>query len=157
MEHGKVTSVYYRDGVVLCDVRSLRISTPYDKLPVLKSHSGFVEMPSQGDKVLMDTLADGKRFITHVMATEPGVPESMSEGELSFQVDQDTKLLFKEQTDGSYNLTISSSGDLNIEASGQIQMEAGGGVYINGTKFQDHDHDYSWDSDGGSGTTDSPN
>jgi len=162
MEHGEITSVYYENGVVSCDVRSLRINTSYDKVPVLKPHSGFSGMPKQGNKVIMDSLADGKRFITHIMATESAVPGAMKEGEITIQLDEDTTLSFKE-TGSGYTVTISASDELVIEsqdrisitAEDKIEMTAPNGIFLNGTKFSEHIHDY--DDDGTTETTTPPN
>jgi catalase len=118
MEHGKVTSVTYRDGGVFCDVRAVRVQTNYENVPVLRPQSGFIQIPKQGEMVAMDQLKDGSRFITHVVSKEEESPDSLREGELSIQLDENTKIHFEKNDDGSHDLHLSASGD----------------VFINGTK-----------------------
>jgi hypothetical protein len=118
MEHGTVTSVTYKDGVAYCNVRAIRIDTEYRNVPVLKSHPGIIEMPKQGMKVAMEQLEDGTRFITNVISKEDAYPDEMEEGELTIQLDNETRISFEETQDGDYNLHLNASGD----------------VFINGTK-----------------------
>lgn len=40
---------------------------------------------------------------------------------------------------------------------GDVFVEAEGDVYINGVHFLNHDHDYDWEDDAGSGTTEGVN
>lgn len=148
MEHGKVTSVNYKDGVVYCDVKAIRLSSEYTNVPVLKSHSGFIEMPKQGMKVAIDKLKDGTRFIQGVIGKESATPSTMREGEIALQLDKQTKVTLKEAGDNY---------DVSIEASGDVNINAGGDVIIDGIPFGSHTHGYTWDNDGGSGTTDGPN
>jgi hypothetical protein len=118
MEHGKVTSVTYRDGVVYCDVRGIRVNTEYDSIPVLRPHSGFIQVPERGAKVAMHSLDDGTRFIEEVIHKPDAHPDSMREGELTIQLDENTRVAFEKQRDGTFDLHLDASGD----------------VYINGTK-----------------------
>lgn len=118
MEHGNVTSVTYEDGVVYCNVRAIRVNTEYEAIPVLKPHSGFIQVPEQGETVTMDRLKDGTRFISNVISREDGYPDDMEEGELALQLDSGTRVYFEEKQNGDYNLHLDASGD----------------VFINGTK-----------------------
>jgi hypothetical protein len=118
MEHGKVTSTNYKDGVVYCDVRPMRLASGYQDVPLLKPHSGFIQVPQQGETVTMETLADGTRFISNVISRENDTPEDMAEGELTIQLDEGTRIYFEEKQNGDYNLHLDASGD----------------VFINGTK-----------------------
>jgi hypothetical protein len=140
MEHGTVTSVYYDDGVVYCDVSPVRTTEPYSEVPVLKSHSGFVKVPEQRDTVTMDTLADGKKFITGVVKRNTENPGDMKEGELAIQLDGNTTLAFKQKKNGDHDVHIGSSGD----------------VIINGVPFKEHTHQHDdatiEDTAGGSGS-----
>jgi hypothetical protein len=140
MEHGKVTSVEYRDGVVYCGVRPMRTTSEYTALPVLKPHSGFIQVPQLGQQVTMEKLDDGTRFISNVLAKEGKYPEGMSKGDLAIQLDGGTKLNFKKQSNGDYN----------------IELEASGNITIDGIDFDEHTHPYSWTDSGGSGKTDPP-
>jgi len=118
MEHGKVTTTNYEDGVVYCNVRAIRMDTEYRAVPLLKPHSGFIQVPKQGETVTMEKLDDGTRFISNVISREDGTPNDLQEGELVIQLDDDTRVYFEEKQNGDYNLHLDASGD----------------VFINGTK-----------------------
>lgn len=118
MEHGTVTSTKYEDGVVYCDVRPMRLANGYQNIPLLKPHSGFIQVPGQGETVTMEKLADGTRFISNVISRENNTPDDMTEGELAIQLDEETRIYFEEKQNGDYDLHLDASGD----------------VFINGTK-----------------------
>jgi hypothetical protein len=124
MEHGKVTSVEYKNGTVYCNVRPMRTTSEYTALPVLKTHSGFIQVPKLGQQVTMEKLDDGTRFISNVMADEEHSPEEVSEGDLAIQLDEKTQLRFEKRKDGKYDLQISASGN----------------VIIDGVDFDEHTH-----------------
>lgn len=118
MEHGNVTTVTYEEGVVYCNVRAIRASTEYQSVPVMKPHSGFIQVPEQGDTVTMQSLNDGTRFISNVLSRESDYPDDMEEGEIAIQLDGGTRVYFEQKQDGDYDLHLDASGD----------------VFINGTK-----------------------
>lgn len=124
MEHGIVTSVSYEDGVVYCNVRAPRTTGEIPEVPVLKPHSGFIQVPSQGDTVAIDRLSDGKAFITNLVSRVDENPDGMKEGELAIQLDKGSRLAFKRKGNGDYDVHIESSGD----------------VLINGVSFSEHTH-----------------
>lgn len=158
MEHGTVTTVNYENGVVYCSVRPNRGSGgEYEDRPVLKSHSGFIQIPKQGDRVVLQKLSDGTRFISDVLSREDEYPEDPTEGDLAIQLDKNTRLVFQKRNDGKYNVDLGASGTLSLSATGSMSLDAPDGVFINGTKFQDHTHGYSWTDTAGSGDTDPPN
>jgi len=172
MEHGTVTTVVMDQGIVYCNVEPLRYNTEYEGLPVLKSHSGFVKMPRQGDIVLIDKLQDGSRFIQNVLSNEEvhnkpePVPSELKEGELTLRLDRKTELTFSITPDQKYNIEIRASKDIDIEADRDLTIEAGrdieldaaNDVIIQGIPFMDHVHGYEDDteedtSDGSGSTT----
>ena len=157
MEHGFVEITDYEDGVVYCGVNPIRSGGSYPDLPVLKPQSGFIQVPKEGDLVAIDELSDGTKFITNVISKTEASPDTMKEGDMVIQLDEQTKLVFKRNGKGSYNIQISASATLSLSAEGSISLDAPDGVFINGTKFQEHTHDHSWSDSGGSGTTTSPN
>lgn len=114
MEHGEVTSVKYNDNVIYCDVRPVRNSSPYPSVPILRPHSGFIQVPKQGNTVTMEKLDDGTRFITNVLSKEDSSPDNMREGELAIQLDEDTRIYFEEKNNGDYDLHLDASGDVYI-------------------------------------------
>lgn len=119
MEHGKVTSVTYDDGVVYCDVRPVRVNNEYEDVPVMKPHSGFIQVPKQKETVTMEKLNDGTRFISNVISKEEGTPDKMREGELAIQLDHETRVYFEENSDGDYDLHLDASGDVFINGVAQ--------------------------------------
>lgn len=84
----------------------------------MKPHSGFIQVPEQGEMVAIDQLNDGTRFISHVISSEDETPDEMKEGELAIQLDAGTRVHFEEKPNGDYDLHLDASGD----------------VFINGTK-----------------------
>jgi hypothetical protein len=140
MEHGKVTSITFKNGGVFCDVRAIRVQTNYEDVPVLRPHSGFIQVPEQGEMVAMQELEDGSKFITNVVSKDGDFTSELKEGELLIQLDEGTKISFKETPDGNYNLNLSASGDVNIE----------------GINFEKHSHDFT-NADGSTETTEEPN
>lgn len=118
MEHGKVTTTNYENGVVYCNVQAVRVDIEYRDVPLLKPHSGFIQVPKQGETVTMEKLEDGTRFISNVISRENDTPDKLREGELAIQLDGGTQVYFEETPDGNYNLHLDASGD----------------VFINGTK-----------------------
>lgn len=174
MEYGVVTSVRENDGIVYCNVQALRKGTTYDDRPVLKPHSGFVQVPKQGNIVAIEQFHDDTRFITGVVSDNEADPGDMTEGELAIKLDADTQLYFKKRRDGNFNVNISASGDVNVEtdeddevnvisengdvnvntesgdvnvtsAQGKLDLSSNDGILIDGIPFADHVHDYTDD------------
>lgn len=141
MEHGTVTNVEYKKGVPVCSVRlQKRVDTEDKTVPVMRQHHGMFMVPEEGQKVQMLKL-DEQRFIIGILNNGNGYDNpDLSEGELAFKLDSDTKLTFTENSNGDI--------DVNVKASGK--------VYIEGTAFSDHTHDYDdstiEDTGDGSGT-----
>lgn len=134
MEHGTVTTVKFRDGVTYCNVEPIRTDTEYKNIPVMKPHSGFVQIPEQGEKVAMHKLEEDRRFISHILGTKDGQPsdmENLNEGELSLRFDSETQISITRDGSGGYDVTVSASGSVNINAES---------VSINGTDFDSHTH-----------------
>jgi len=134
MEHGTVTTVKFRDGVTYCNVEPIRTDTEYKNIPVMKPHSGFIQIPEQGEKVAMHKLEGDRRFISHILGTKDGQPsdmENLNEGELSLKFDSETEVSIRQDGEGGYDLAVSASGDVTIDAES---------VSINGIDFDSHTH-----------------
>lgn len=156
MEHGRVTDVYYSDGRVHCNVKSMTHSgTDYTEIPVVKTHAGFTKLPKEGQVVVMDKLDRRTRFITGVIATEKATQDSLREGELALQLDENTKLVFS-KNGNNHDIEISASGELSIEADGEIRMDAPDGIYLNGIDMTEHEHYYNWTDGAGTSYTNGP-
>lgn len=138
MEHGKITTVEFQDGIVYCNVRPVRYNVLYEGLPVLKSHSGFVELPKQGDTAIIDELDDGSKFITNFLSNEEvhsepnALPaeDEIREGDLTLRLDKQTQLTFSKANSGGYNIDISSSKNVNIESDGDVSIKSDGNINI---------------------------
>jgi phage baseplate assembly protein gpV len=139
MEHAYVESSWYEDGTVYCDVRPARPRALYDEVEVLKPQAGFFQVPKQGDRVAVDELDNGEKFITHIVRSDTDAPEVLADDELTIQLDDGTRVAFEKSGD-TYD----------------IQIEASGDVFIEGINFANHTHDYEdstiSDTSGGSGT-----
>lgn len=142
LEIGIVTSVKYGSGGVICNVQSKeRTQTQYTNCPVLRTFAGVNNPPKPGQRVLIGRLTDEKEVVVGVLSSEDGAPSDLSPGEYSISLDSGTKVTFTEN---------GGSWDVNITASGK--------VYIDGTAFVDHTHDYTDNTTNGSTTrtTDPP-
>ena len=139
MEHGIITATRYEAGVVLCNVQAIRVDTEYEDVPMLKPFDGFAVVPQIGQKVTMTSLGDGTRFITQVLGRRPDTerPESLGTGELSIQLDADTKLTFTKTESDTYDVDISASGNVTVKnADGYgLRVEDTGHVQVNSTSF----------------------
>jgi len=118
MEHGIITATRYEQGVILCDVQPIRVNDEYENIPVMKPFDGFHAVPKMGQKVGMVQLSDDSRFITKIIARNPDghYPDSMEEGELTIQLDSETKIAFEKNNSGEYDVTLGASGHLQINA-----------------------------------------
>jgi hypothetical protein len=120
MEHGIITSVNYQQGVVLCDVQAIRVNESYENVPVLKPLGGYVQMPSPQQKVGIVSLDDDDdaRFIIGVMSRNRDAaarPDSMAPDEMTIQMDEDTKIDFSKNDNGTYDLDLAASGNITID------------------------------------------
>jgi hypothetical protein len=123
LEHGKVTSVNYDDGVVTCNVRAIRKNENYSNVAVMRGFSGRIDMPKERQKVLMDQLSDGTRVIVGMLSKESATPDSMRDGETTLKVDDGTEI------------TVKKTGDKH-----DVVVEASGNVIIEGREFMNHQH-----------------
>lgn len=126
METGTVTSVRYKDGVPVCRVQIQdRVDNEDPNVPVMRMHHGMFMVPQENQKVQMLKLGE-QRFVVGVLAKgEDYSNPDLSEGDLAFMLDDQTKLSFTQRDDGAF--------DVNVKASGK--------VYIEGIPFEDHVHE----------------
>lgn len=137
MEHGTINSVYFKNGVPVCDVQATRVQTEYPEVPVMRTHRGMFVVPSEGQRVGMIKHGDDdERFIVSVFATngDDATPD-LDEGDVALQLDAGTKLTFIQNDNGDYD----------------VDLEASGNITIDGRDFDQHTHDY--DDDNGTTTT----
>lgn len=128
LEHGRITSVNYADGVVTCDVQPIRASNSYQSVPVLKQFGGLTVTPKPRMKVLMGKMSDDTRVILGFM-TKDSDDEYLAEmdpEELSIRVDSGTRIDLTKNQQGDYDLDIAASGN----------------VFIDGIDFDEHTHSY---------------
>jgi len=124
MEHGLITSVTYKKGVVLCNVQALRVGSVIGKVPVMKPYSGTIRMPKPGEKAIMEVLDDDTRFIIGYLAREKSHPDNMKPGEMTIQVDDKTKVALSENSNGNYDLNLSASGNVSVTAEKNVTVDA---------------------------------
>lgn len=122
--HGKITSIFVRNGVILCNVHHVdRNDVESENVPILTSFSGELVVPKLGQKVVVGEIESGIEYIEGVLTTDGEDLPQLSEGEITFRFDGDTEITAS-KNDGVYNIDIS----------------AGGSVTINGIPFSDHTH-----------------
>lgn len=144
MEQGKITSAFYKEGVALCHVQPVRNREEYKNVPVVKRGAEDYALPQVGQRVVMEKLDDGTRFILGVLAKNDDgeMPASLEEGEMVFQFDAGTKISVSKTAAGH-----------------TVEVEASDNVIIDGIDFDEHTHDYTDDTDTSSSTktTNPPN
>lgn len=161
MEYGVVTSVREESGIVYCDVQAIRKGVTYNERPVLRTHSGFIQVPEQGNVVSIEKFKDDIRFISGVVS-DNGQSPGMTEGELAIKLDAGTQLYFEKRRDGNFNINIEASGEVNVNAhddndvnvatedgdvnlssdKAQVSLTSENGIIIDGIPFGNHVHDY---------------
>jgi hypothetical protein len=143
----EVTASRVKNGRVEVDVRFFVPGTSRSGLPLYQAFPGGVRLPEQGERVIIERLADGSWVATQSLSGSPHVPDTLTEGDYHLQWADGTALkVHKSET----------ATDVQIETSGDITLTAAGNVFINGVDFDNHTHDYSWSDAAGSGTTGGP-
>lgn len=138
MEHGRITTVRWDQGIVYCDVQPVRYNATYQGVPVLKSHSGFIEVPKEGDVVMIEQLADGTRYIENVLTSKSvhqnpnPIPNNneLREGDITIRLDPTTQLTFSKTNSNKYDITIEASEDVTIKSGRDIDIESGRDINI---------------------------
>jgi hypothetical protein len=127
IEEGKITNVYYKNGVPVCSViLGTRTDTEKDGIPVIQKHESMRFVPKKGQTALMTKLKE-QRFIIGVLKNGNNSGASdLQEGEAEFTFDDNTNISIREGKNGGYDVSISASGDLRLSADGDI--------FIGGTK-----------------------
>lgn len=125
MIHGKVTNVTFTDGVPVCTVQLFdRVNNEVDA-PVSRMNRGIFMVPEVDQRVQLLKIED-QHFVVGVLARNvPEATPELSEGEICFQFDEETKLSFTKGESG-YN----------------IDIEASGNITIDGIDFDQHTHQY---------------
>lgn len=148
----RVTSVSTENGKVFVTVQPPRPGVNYRDIPLLRLFPGAMVTPKEGDIVAVHTLPDGSKMATMASNSPQGVTmPDLSEGELCFRFSDGTQIKIAKNGGENYNVDIDADGDVNITATGS--------VFINGTDFEQHTHDYVDSTINGDSTrtTDPPN
>lgn len=168
-EIGRITSVLPapEDNRIYVSVR-VSPDEFYEEIPFASGKTGLWMVPEEGDIVEVYEIG----FETYVARTphNPSVTSmpTLSEGDFSLRLNEDTELTFQKQGDGTYNLSLKADGDVTIETDSDSTININGGNVVIGEEanavsvaVQDHTHDvsYSWSDPGGSSTatTGTPN
>ena len=117
-KYGRVSSVFFDDekrdifvNVVTGpnrEPREMKFSTP---------KAGIWYVPSEGDVVEVHNIG-GTRTARYPVEgpKEFGLPEDLTEGDVCFQLNQDTQLHFSVQKDGTVNVDLTSDGEITVDA-----------------------------------------
>lgn len=183
-ELATVTSIYYENGGVYIDAKLPERNNEYKYIPVQKPFRGMIQLPEEGDLVVIGKLTDRKRTVEAVLTAQEVMqppdphPRELKPGEFTIRLDEKTELTFSKsgggwnvdigsseniniQSQGNINLeaggelSVTADGDINLTSKGDIDMNASGSVNIQGVSFMSHTHDY--EEDGNTKTTDPPN
>lgn len=145
---GTVTATRIKNGRVVVDVTFDRPGAAKSNIPFFQPFSGGFVTPREGQQIQIFKLSDKSYVAMFPLSGVEFAPTDMGEGELCFRFSDMTEIRVK-KNGGGYDVEISADGNVNISANGSVT--------INGTDFDTHTHDYSWNDAGGSGTTGAPN
>lgn len=145
IQFARITSVEVVDGYVYISTQPPRPGVEYRNIPLLRLFPGAIVTPKEGDIVAVHSLSDGSRIATLASSTPQDFElPALDENELVFQFSDGTRLQISRDATETFQIDIEADGDVNVNA--------GGAVYINGTDFQQHTHNYE-DDDGTTPTT----
>jgi len=151
---GRVQNVVVNtdDNKIYVDV-SVSPNRHWDKLEFRSPAAGVWFVPEEGDIVEVDTVGKGRR-IAHSPHNTPGVtlPEGLSEGDISFRLNESTLLTFK-QTDSGYDIELTCDGDMYLDAANVFIGDTGNAIKV---ARANHTHNLTL-SDGSQGTTNTEN
>lgn len=148
-----VTATRISNGRVVVDVSFDRPGATKSNVPFFQPFAGGFITPREQDQVQVYQLNDDSYVAMFPLSGTETVPADMGEGELAFLFDSSTKIRVKRAGDGTFDVSVSASGDTNIHAEGNVNV-TGGNVFIDGIDFDQHTHTYSDDtiSDTGDGS-----
>ena len=151
---GRVQNVVVNtdDNKIYVDV-SISPNRHWDKLEFRSPATGVWFVPEEGDIVEVDTVGKGRR-IAHSPHNTPGVnlPDGLSEGDISFRLNEGTLLHFK-QTDSGYDIKLVCDGDMYLDAGNVFVGDTDNAMQV---ATANHTHDVML-STGDSTTTDTEN
>ena len=117
-KYGRVSSVFFDDekrdifvNVVTGpnrEPREMKFSSP---------KAGIWYVPSEGDMVEVHNV-NGTRTARYPAGSPEdfSFPEDLTEGDVCFQLNQDTQLHFSVQEDGTVNVDLTADGEINVDA-----------------------------------------
>lgn len=118
-------------------------------IPVVSPHKNLLFVPENGDYLYV-YYVEGN-YIGVAAASNPAhaLPE-LEQGDICFTLDENTKLHFSKQNDGTVNVEVSASGSVTIEAAGEVVI--GDDTEAVQVAVQEHTH-----TESGGGVTEPPN
>lgn len=112
------------------------------KIPFSSPRPGVWYVPQRGDMVEVHDINGSKtaRFPANP-PTNYGLPSGLSEGDVCFRLNRDTKLHFSNKGDGTIDVKIKCDGELKINAKEGFQIMDNDGY---GVSSEDGDGEFKW-------------
>ena len=124
--YGRVSSVFFdsEKSDVFVNVVTGPNREPRE-MPFSSPRPGVWYVPQEGDMVEVHNINGSKtaRFPANPPA-DYGLPETLTEGDVCFQLNKDTKLHFSVQDDGSVTVDLSADNDINITTTGNVVVDS---------------------------------
>jgi hypothetical protein len=156
----KVTSIYSKNGLVVCDGKGYRVNSHYTNIIIPSRFSYEAYSVEQGDKITIQKTDQGEYVLQSVLSvrgdTLPDLSTDKSEYILKFN--SDTKVHITPNSSGKYNIEVKAGGNITVSAGEDVVVDEGGTPKK--VAYQNHTHDYSGSTSDGasySGTTTTPN
>lgn len=124
--YGRVSSVFFdsEKSDVFVNVVTGPNREPRE-MPFSSPRPGVWYVPQEGDMVEVHDINGSKtaRFPANPPA-DYGLPETLTEGDVCFRLNTDTKLHFSVQDDGSITVDLSADNDINITTTGNVVVDS---------------------------------
>lgn len=143
---------------------SVRVAPSQDHpdIPFVSGQSGLWMVPSEGDIVEVYEVGGSYVARTPHNKAAPAMP-AFEEGDFCLRLDGDTELYFSKQSDGTFDLSLTTGGDVTIEGAQDSTVHVDGGDVVigddanaAGVAKKDHTHDYEGGGDNSNTKTSTP-
>lgn len=130
---GRVTSVFNRDDG---DKITVNVVTGPNREPrearFSTLHTGFWTVPKEGD--IVEVVKRQNETVARFPLDPPenfNIPPDLSEGDVCLKLNQDTKLRFSIQDDGTVDINLAADGDISVTSTaGTVDMDADGNMSV---------------------------
>jgi hypothetical protein len=175
IEIGRITSVMFENNRIHVNVKTTP-SYEHREIEFTTPATGMWSVPTEGDIVeVYEVTTETYAARTPHIPAKPEMPD-LKQGDLCFALNEETRLWFSTQEDGTVKVDLQADGDISISTAtgGNVSVESDGDVTVNGDSItlgndggaeslavQSHNHSfsYSWSDTAGSGSgnTSGPN